>query len=109
MQCGRLRGQALAAYRGAQHRFDSLNPVGTGSYKLSLSLRNKTGVDVAAPWVELSLTDANGAPFARRVLSPEALNPALSQVNAESEQALSLVFGTGGQRVSGYSVNIFYP
>lgn len=87
----------------------SLNPVGTGSYKLSLSLRNKTGVDVAAPWVELSLTDANGAPFARRVLSPEALNPALSQVNAESEQALSLVFGTGGQRVSGYSVNIFYP
>jgi predicted Zn finger-like uncharacterized protein len=87
----------------------SLSPVGSSSYKLNLSLRNKTGVDVAAPWVELSLTDAAGAPFSRRVLGPEALNPVLTQVNAESEQALSLVFSTGGQKVSGYSVNIFYP
>ncbi|MDR7268931.1 putative Zn finger-like uncharacterized protein [Pelomonas saccharophila] len=87
----------------------SLSPVGSSSYKLNLSLRNKTGVDVAAPWVELSLTDAGGAPFARRVLGPETLSPVLTQVNAESEQALSLVFGTGGQKVSGYSVNIFYP
>lgn len=86
----------------------SLNPVGSG-YRLNLSLRNKTGVDVAAPWVELSLTDANGAPFARRVLAPDALSPALNQVNAESEHSLSLNFSTGGQRVSGYSVNIFYP
>ena len=87
----------------------SLNPVGSAGYKLSLALRNKTAVDVAAPSVELSLTDANGAPLARRVIGPEAMSPALTQVGAESEQTLSLVFTTGGQRVSGYSVNIFYP
>jgi predicted Zn finger-like uncharacterized protein len=88
----------------------SLNPVGSsGSYRLNLSLRNKAGVDVAVPWIELSLTDANGAPLARRVLGPEALSPQLQQVNAGAEQALSLSFSTGGQRVSGYSVNIFYP
>lgn len=87
----------------------SLNPIGSGGYKLNLALRNKTGVDVAAPSIELSLTDANGAPLARRVMGPEAMSPALTQINAESEQALSLVFSTGGQRVSGYSVNIFYP
>ncbi|MBV8034623.1 zinc-ribbon and DUF3426 domain-containing protein [Roseateles sp.] len=87
----------------------SLNPIGSGSYRLNLALRNKTGVDVAAPSVELSLTDANGAPLARRVLGPEAMSPALTQVNAESEQSLSLVFSTGSQRISGYSVNIFYP
>jgi hypothetical protein len=87
----------------------SLSPVGSSGYKLSLSLRNKTGVDVAVPSVELSLTDASGAPFSRRVLAPEALSPVLKQVNAESEQALSFSFTTGGQRVSGYSVNIFYP
>lgn len=87
----------------------SLNPVGSGSYKLSLSLRNKTGVAVAAPSIELSLTDVNGAPLARRVLGPEVMSPALTQVNAETEQNLSLVFSTGGQRVTGYSVNIFYP
>ena len=87
----------------------SLNPVGSGGYKLNLSLRNKTGVDVAAPWIELSLTDASGAPFARRVVGPDALNPAIKQVNAESEQALSFSFSTGNQRVSGYNVIAFYP
>lgn len=87
----------------------SLNPVGSSGYRLQLSLRNKTTADVAAPSVELSLTDASGAPFARRVVAPELLSPAIRQVSAESEQALSFNFSTGGQRVSGYSVNIFYP
>lgn len=87
----------------------SLNPVGSGGYKLTLALRNKTLVDVAAPSIELSLTDSNGAPMARRVIGPEGLSPALTRVNAESEQTLSLVFTTGGQRVSGYAVNVFYP
>jgi len=87
----------------------SLNPIGSSGYRLNLSLRNKTGVDIAAPSIELSLTDASGAPFSRRVLGPEALSPVLRQVNAESEQALSFSFSTGSQRVSGYSVNIFYP
>lgn len=87
----------------------SLSPVASGAYKLSVALSNKTAVDVAAPWVELSLTDANGAQMARRVLSPEQLSPALKQVSAESEHTLSLVFSTGGQRVSGYNVAVFYP
>lgn len=89
----------------------SLNPVGNGGgYKLNLSLRNKTGIDVAAPWVELSLTDVSGTPFARRVIAPEALIPLLKQVGAGSEHGLSFSFSTGGgQRISGYSVNIFYP
>jgi hypothetical protein len=88
----------------------SLSLMGGGNgYKLSLSLRNKTAVDVAAPSVELSLTDASGAPFARRVVGPEALQPQLKQVAAESEHELSFSFSTGGKRVSGYSVNLFYP
>lgn len=87
----------------------SLNPVGSSGYKLNLSLRNKTGVDVAPPWLELSLTDANGAPFARRVIGPDALTPQLARVGAESEQVLSFSFSTGSQRVSGYSVIAFYP
>ena len=87
----------------------SLSPVGGGSYRLQLSLRNKTPVAVAPPWIELSLTDAQGAPFARRVVGPDALQPALKVVGPDAEQALSFSFGTGGQRVSGYSVNIFHP
>ena len=86
----------------------SLNPVGSG-YRLNLTLRNKTGVAVAAPWVELSLTDASGSPFARRVVAPTVLTPAVQQIGPDAEQALSLNFATGGQRVSGYNVNIFHP
>ncbi|MCE4553000.1 zinc-ribbon and DUF3426 domain-containing protein [Pelomonas cellulosilytica] len=87
----------------------SLNPVGTTAYKLNLLLRNKSAVEVAAPSIELSLTDASGAPFARRVIGPEALTPAMRVVGPESEQPLSFSFSTNGQHVSGYSVNIFYP
>ena len=79
------------------------------SYRLSLSLRNKSAVDVAAPWIELSLTDNSGAAFARRVFGPEALTPNLVKVASESEQTLQLSFTTGSQRISGYSVNLFYP
>ena len=87
----------------------SLSPVSSGVYKLTVTLNNKTSVDVAAPSVDLSLTDANGAEFARRVLGREAMTPVLSHVGAESEQTLTLVFSTGGQRVSGYKVAVFYP
>lgn len=86
----------------------SLNPVGSG-YRLQLALRNKAGVDVAAPWVELSLTDANGVPFARRVLPPDQFAPALQALKADSDQTLTLNFGTQGQRISGYSVRILHP
>jgi hypothetical protein len=37
------------------------------------------------------------------------LSPQLQRVAAGAEQALSLNFSTGDQRISGYSVNIFYP
>ena len=88
----------------------SLTPISSSNhYRLNLSLRNKSAADAAAPWVELSLTDASGTPFTRRVFAPEALNPAVNRIKADSEQALNLSFGTGNQRVSGYSVNIFYP
>ncbi|MEO6278152.1 zinc-ribbon and DUF3426 domain-containing protein [Roseateles sp.] len=87
----------------------SLNPMGSSGYKLDVSLRNKTAVAVAAPSLELQLTDATGVPFARRVIGPEELSPTLNQVDADSEQALSFSFSTGGQGVSGYNVIAFYP
>ncbi|RZJ09460.1 MAG: DUF3426 domain-containing protein [Rubrivivax sp.] len=88
----------------------TLSPVGSGnSYKLALTLANRANVAVAAPWIELKLTDASGAPLARRVFGPEALNPHLQQVPALSDQTLTLTFRTPGQAVSGYVVEAFYP
>jgi predicted Zn finger-like uncharacterized protein len=88
----------------------ALNPAGAGNvYRLNLTVRNKAPVELAAPWVELSLTDAAGKVLSRRALPPSSLSPSLDRLAPEAEQALQFSFGTGDQKVSGYSVNIFYP
>ncbi|MFN3303229.1 MAG: zinc-ribbon and DUF3426 domain-containing protein [Roseateles sp.] len=87
----------------------SLSPAGSGnSYKLVLTISNAANVAVATPWIDLRLTDASGAPLARRVFEPAALSPALQELPALSEQTLSLTFRTT-QAVSGYQVNAFHP
>ena len=87
----------------------SLSPVSAGVYKLSVVFSSKASLDVAAPSVDLILLDASGKTLSRRVLGPQAMTPSLTQVAAESEQTLTLVFSTGEQRVSGYKVALFYP
>jgi len=117
-----MRGmlQALCAGLGCEvqpwQRIEALNieshtmtGLGGNNYQLTLVLSNKTAVDVAAPWVELKLTDAQGAPFARRALAPALLNPPLRQIGANSEQTLTFSFSTAGQPVSGYAVGVFHP
>lgn len=87
-----------------------LTQAGSGnSYKLALQLRNKAAYALAMPWVDLSLTDASGAVVARRMLKPTDFNLSQLSMKGDSEQQLQLVFSTGRYRVSGYSVEIFYP
>ncbi|MDM4767650.1 zinc-ribbon and DUF3426 domain-containing protein [Pelomonas sp. SE-A7] len=87
----------------------SLTQAGSGNhYKLGLSLRNKSDSELALPWVELNLTDAGGQLVARRMISPADFNLKADRIAARGEQPLQLVFGSS-QRVSGYTVEIFYP
>jgi predicted Zn finger-like uncharacterized protein len=79
------------------------------AYKLALTVRNKSSVEVATPWIELTVSDAAGVLVARRVLAPAQLSPALDHLAPEAEQGFSLNFTTGPQRVSGYTVNVFHP
>lgn len=78
-------------------------------YKLSLSLRNRSGWELALPWVDLTLTDANGAIVARRALSPADFKLGKNSMAAGAEQGLQLVLSTGKQRITGYTVEIFHP
>ena len=78
-------------------------------YRLTVTLRNKSAVDVATPWIELSLTDASGALVARRMLAPKELNATTSTVLLGTELPLQAVLATGEQRISGYSVEVFHP
>lgn len=88
----------------------SLSVAGNGNnYKLKLSLRNKAGHAVALPWVDLTLTDGNGAVVSRRMLKPTDFDTRADRIAGQGEMTLQLMFSTGTQRVSGYTIEIFHP
>ena len=79
------------------------------TFKLAVTLRNRGSVAVALPAVELSLTDATGQLVARRALMPSDFRVALPVLAAGAEAPLQLVLGAGSPRVTGYTVELFYP
>ncbi|MCV2349842.1 DUF3426 domain-containing protein [Paucibacter sp. Y2R2-4] len=88
----------------------ALNQAGAGNhYKLQVGLRNKSKAEVATPWVELSLTDASGKLLAKRSLRPSELHSDKPAMAPGSELNLQALLSTGPSKVSGYSVEIFYP
>jgi len=80
-----------------------------GEYRLSVSLHNSAAVPVLLPALELSLTDGQGQLIARKALLPQQLSGAQRSVPAQGEATLHALLVAGGQRVVGYSVEIFYP
>ena len=87
------------------------------SYRLSLTLNNRAAFPVAAPSVELSLTDASGAVLARRALGPSDFRgadglgrvPADAPLAAGADSQWQLRLAAPGLRISGYTVELFYP
>ena len=78
-------------------------------YQLTVALRNRGSLTVALPAVDLSLTDPGGQLVSRRVLTPQDFRSASTVIAAGAESNLQLLLSTGGVRVSGYTVEIFYP
>jgi predicted Zn finger-like uncharacterized protein len=88
----------------------ALNQAGSGNhYQLMVGLRNKSNTEVATPWVDVSLTDSAGALVAKRVLGPADFKTDKLAMAAGSDLNLQTLISTGDARVSGYSVEIFYP
>ena len=93
----------------------AFNRLGPEAFRLSLTLRNQSGLDVAMPWLELTLTDAGEQPLLRRVLTPEELGaPSATVLGARSEWTATVDLalpgeGAGGARVAGYRLLAFYP
>jgi predicted Zn finger-like uncharacterized protein len=78
------------------------------AYRLSLVLRNRADFAVAPPSVELSVTDSNGALLARRVFAPTEFGAGLRALAPQAETALQLTLASS-ERISGYTIEIFYP
>jgi hypothetical protein len=82
---------------------------GAPVYRLTVTLRNRAAVEVAAPALDLALTDVQGKPIARRVLLMSDLYLPLRTLKPGSELPIQVQLGIGERPVSGYTVEIFYP
>lgn len=79
------------------------------AFKLAVALRNRGALPLALPSVDLSLTDAGGQLVARRALTPQDFHFTATTLAPGAEAAMQLLLSAGSPRVSGYTVEIFYP
>ncbi len=80
-----------------------------GAYRLTVGLRNRADTPIALPSVDLALTDTEGRLLARRVLAVKDFQKTPDAIAAGAEVVLQALLATPGGRVSGYTVEIFYP
>jgi predicted Zn finger-like uncharacterized protein len=88
------------------------NRLRNDTYRLSFTLRNTGPVQVAAPAMELTITDSQDQTIARRVLTPAELGAENNVIAPATElsRSVGLVLNTGGAaRVAGYRLLAFYP
>ncbi|MFT3664380.1 zinc-ribbon and DUF3426 domain-containing protein [Piscinibacter sp.] len=79
------------------------------AFRFNVVLRNRAPTVAALPWIELTLTDASGELLARRTLGPQELHAPARQIGPGAETTLQAMLATGALRVTGYTVEIFYP
>ena len=82
-------------------------------YRLNLTLKNTALVDLAAPAVELTLTDTQEQPLLRRVLSSSELGAKQGTLVSGGELSVSVPLhvktSSSAERFSGYRLLAFYP
>ncbi len=82
---------------------------GSPNYRLSVVLRNRTPFAVAAPSIDLTLTDNQGAVIARKVLGTAELGSSQTSLAARSDLSMQVTLAATDRAVSGYTIEIFYP
>lgn len=82
---------------------------GANALRLTVALRNRGPLPVAMPSVDLSLTGADGELVSRRSLSPSEFRVADPMLKPSVDALLSIDFSVTGRRVTGYTVEVFYP
>ena len=86
-------------------------------YKLQVALRNRAGIDVALPALDLTLTDSQGRLIARKVLRTAELGVSQATLGAGRELALQATLQAAAaapnqppvEPVAGYTIELFYP
>ena len=91
----------------------SFSKIAGNSYRLNFTVRNTAAVAVAAPAIELTLTDTSDQPVLRRVFLPTELGFKSDTLSAAAEWSASLVvtadLADTTQQTVGYRIYAFYP
>ena len=82
---------------------------GAPLHRLSVTLRNRAEIALLAPALDLTVTDTQGKLVARKTLLLNELGVSASSIEAGAELALQALLDTGERRVSGYTVELYYP
>jgi hypothetical protein len=83
---------------------------GTALYRLQVAVRNRAAWPVAMPSFDLTLTDTRGEIVSRRVLSAaDFAGAAPNELGANAEWAAQATLDVGERRVTGYTIDLFYP
>lgn len=111
--------EVLACSIGAPRQIEAIaiessgfNRLRNDAYRLTFTLRNSAGVQVAVPAMELTITDTQDQPLARRVITPAELATGSETIPAGGEWSRSLgvlIAAPPGARVAGYRLLAFYP
>lgn len=78
-------------------------------YRLQVALRNRDARALLTPALDVTLTDSRGDVVARKVLAPKDFGATPATLAAGAELSLQTVLDSGERRISGYSIEIFYP
>ena len=82
---------------------------GAPLHRLSVTLRNRAEIALMTPALDLTVTDTQGKLVARKTLLLTELGVSASSIEAGAELALQALLDTGERRVSGYTVELYYP
>jgi predicted Zn finger-like uncharacterized protein len=83
---------------------------GSPLYRLQVALRNRAAWAVAMPTLDVTLTDARGEVVARRALRPDELAvSAPAELGAGAEWSATATLDVGERRITGYTIDLFYP
>lgn len=82
---------------------------GTAMYKLSVTLKNRSDLALAAPALDLTLTDSQGGVLARRVVRLTDLGLLRPDVPPATTLPLQATLAGPDRQVSGYTIELFYP
>jgi len=86
-------------------------------YRLQVGLRNRAGIDLAVPALDVTLSDSQGRLIARKVLRAAELGAPQTTIGAGRElnvqATLQATTAPGGgepvQPIAGYTIELFYP